>query len=337
MRDFNRRGFLALTAVLGLAGCAGERADESNASKGVFPATVSHVYGETTVKSVPQRVACIGLASHDVCLLLGVVPIAINVFEVAGSRYSPWFYDQLVELGGSFPETIPADETSLLVNRLKGLAPDLILAVNSGITRAQYEKLSLIAPVVAYKDQRWNTPWRDTVRMVATALGKAEQVDLIVSEVEESIAEARAPYPRSVSTAAYLEMMGGTGADVRLFGTESNEVRSLRELGLESSAAQISLEENEGLQVTGSDLIPLEDARNFDVDIVFAAVDPTARAELIESGSLSESLGRTNDNTIVIPRSKDAFALQESSPLSLLWVAQSLIPEIARVQYLSRA
>ena len=38
----------------------------------------------------------------------------------------------------------------------------MILAPYSGITEEQYELLSEIAPTVAYPDEPWTTPWRET-------------------------------------------------------------------------------------------------------------------------------------------------------------------------------
>ena len=50
------------------------------------------------------------------------------------------------------------------MEEIAGLEPDLILATSSGITEAEYKKLSKIADVVAYPGDPWvtagRTPWR---------------------------------------------------------------------------------------------------------------------------------------------------------------------------------
>lgn len=71
--------------------------------------------------------------------------------------------------------------------------PDLILVVYSGITDQEYALLSDIAPTVAYPDEAWATPWRDTISIVGQALGKEDEaVDLLQAIADQVSAQAAA-------------------------------------------------------------------------------------------------------------------------------------------------
>ena len=47
----------------------------STASADQFPVTIEHAFGETTIESVPERVATVSWVNADTALALGVVPV----------------------------------------------------------------------------------------------------------------------------------------------------------------------------------------------------------------------------------------------------------------------
>ena len=72
----------------------------------VFPATVTHEYGQTVVEEAPERVVSLGYTDQDAILALGTVPVAIR--EFTGNRPSatwPWAADKLK---GEQPQVLPA-------------------------------------------------------------------------------------------------------------------------------------------------------------------------------------------------------------------------------------
>ena len=80
------------------------------------------------------------------------------------------------------------------VEEVAKLAPDLILATNSGITEEEYNKLSKIAPVVAYPEAPWITPWQDALDMVGQALGRSTLADEVEAETQAVIDDAKEEY-----------------------------------------------------------------------------------------------------------------------------------------------
>src|SRR5690606_33492650 len=88
--------------------------------------------------------------------------------------------------------------------------PDVILAHYSGITQEQYDTLSQIAPVVAYPDEAWSTPWRDVVTIAGEALGRQDEATEVLAGIDEQIAEQAAAHPEfeGLSLAAVWDVAG---------------------------------------------------------------------------------------------------------------------------------
>jgi iron complex transport system substrate-binding protein len=196
-----------LLAVSGLvAGCSTGSTDESATSApsaatsvdaDAFPVTIKHAYGETTIKSEPKRIVSIGSSDQDMLLSLGVVPVGMQKVTWGGDAdgTTPWFDAKLKELGGTKPTLI--DETDdIPVDEVAKLNPDLILATLSGITKAQYTKLSKIAPVVAYPGKPWMTTWQQSLEMTGEAVGRSDLASQVEKQTEADFAQARKDYPQ---------------------------------------------------------------------------------------------------------------------------------------------
>ena len=67
---------------------------------------------------------------------------------------------------------IGATDFSTEISRLQALKPDVILAVQSGLTADQYAQLTKIAPTVAQPGRNWQTSWQDQTTLVGKALGR---------------------------------------------------------------------------------------------------------------------------------------------------------------------
>ncbi|MEX0428218.1 iron-siderophore ABC transporter substrate-binding protein [Nocardioides sp. DS6] len=162
-----------------------------------FPVTIKHAFGETTITSEPKRIVSVGVNDQDMLLALGVVPVGIEKETWGGDAKgsTPWFEAKLKELGGTMPAVI--DETDdIPADEVAKLDPDLILATYSGITKAQYTKLSKIAPVVAYPDKPWATSWQQSLEMDGKAVGRSTLAAQVEKETEAAFAQARKDYPQ---------------------------------------------------------------------------------------------------------------------------------------------
>lgn len=193
----------ALAIAAALAACGGADAPDGGASAaggddGAFEAvTIEHAFGEVEITERPQRVVTWGWGSTDAAIALGVVPVGIpkTVYGADEEGYLPWTKEALDASGGEAP-TLLADEGAPPFEAIDELEPDLILAQYSGITEADYDKLSQIAPTVAYPDQPWATPWREVVATTGEALGLSAEADELLDGIEAQVAEAAAANPQ---------------------------------------------------------------------------------------------------------------------------------------------
>ena len=73
--------------------------------------------------------------------------------------------------------------------------PDVILAAYSGLSQEEYDRLSEIAPVVAYPEIAWTTTWQEEAINDAKALGLEKEGKELVEETEKLIADKLSQYP----------------------------------------------------------------------------------------------------------------------------------------------
>jgi len=191
----------------------------------VFPVTLTHKYGSTTIESAPQRVAVVGLVEQDALLALGVVPVGTSRWYEAPGGVFPWATDALGD--APLPEVLDNSSDGVQFEQVAALDPDLIIAVYSGITELEYERLSELAPVVAQPGEYvdYGVPWEEATLTVAAAIGKPAAGQALVDEVTALI------------SAASEEFAGSTGAIVSpyeglyIFGPEDPRGRLLEQLG----------------------------------------------------------------------------------------------------------
>ena len=136
---------IGTVAVIALAGCASDTAGAGSgggvvatpAEQGALPATISHVFGETTVAEAPERIVTIGWATQDVVAAFGTVPVLTpDVWGGDEEGFSPWFRAEVEELGGELPEILAYNDAGELdFEQILALEPDLILAPTPGSSR----------------------------------------------------------------------------------------------------------------------------------------------------------------------------------------------------------
>lgn len=185
-------------AALSLAACGrGATSETDTASASAQGATITHSFGETTVPAEPQRVVTWGWGSADAAVALGVVPVAMPHQSYGGDEQGvlPWLRERLEADGEQVPTVLP-DQQEVPIEAIAAAEPDLVLAPYSGLTQQEYEQLSQIAPTVAPPGAPWSTPWRETVEIVGEALGRSEEAEQLLSDIDASVDEQAAKHPQ---------------------------------------------------------------------------------------------------------------------------------------------
>ncbi len=126
-------------------------------------------------------------------------PVAVSeqVWTAGAGNLVPWVEEAYDKAGVTHP-TVLTDEASgatVPYEQIIAAKPDLILAPYSGLTQEQFDLLSDIAPVVAFPDGPWTTPWDDTIRITAKALGRTAAGDAVLQQIDDFLAGQKAAHP----------------------------------------------------------------------------------------------------------------------------------------------
>ena len=125
------------------------------------------------------------------------------------------------------------------IDEVAQLEPDLILATNSGITEAEYKKLSKIAPVVAYPEAPWTTPWQIASRWSARRSAAATLAAEVKTETDRpSSMTAKADYPElEGASLIYAYLTAADLSTIGIYAPKDPRVSILRDFGMVDAAA----------------------------------------------------------------------------------------------------
>ncbi|WP_176086876.1 iron-siderophore ABC transporter substrate-binding protein [Martelella sp. HB161492] len=230
LRDLSRFVGVALfTTSATLSAHAGERLPQ--------PIIIKHAFGTTVISQKPDRVAAVNWGNHEVPLALGIVPVgfaAANFGDDDGDGLLPWVSERLDDLGAETPVLFDEGD-GIDFEAVAAVRPDVILAAYSGLTRADYETLNQIAPVVAYPQAPWSTNWRDTIRLDSAGLGLPEEGERLITGIEGDIAQEVAKYPElNGKRAMFITHLDPTDLSViNFYTTHDTRVQFFDDLGLE--------------------------------------------------------------------------------------------------------
>ncbi len=318
----------------GLAACsssepAGQGGGE--ASGDWTPVTIEHALGTTTLESKPERVATVAWANHEVPLALGVVPVgmaAANFGDDDGDGLLPWVAEKLEELDAETP--VLFDETDGIdFEAVADTAPDVILASYSGLTQEDYDTLSEIAPVVAYPETAWGTPWQDMIAFNSQGMGMAEEGEALIADLEEEIAAAAAEYPSLEGASAMFLTHVDTSdlSEVSFYTNHDTRALFFEDLGLSTpeSVATASAE-TDAFSLTHS----AEQADTFgDVDII-VTYGGDELVEALEGDPLLSQMPAVENGAIVpLPGTDPLGTAANPTPLAISWVLDDYLSLLA--------
>ncbi|MPY93172.1 MAG: ABC transporter substrate-binding protein [Acidimicrobiia bacterium] len=327
---------LVASALLAASACGGDDAGPSSApstdapsaeapSTGAFPVTVEHAFGTTEVPSAPERIVTVGLTEQDTVLALGFTPVGVT--EWYGDHPFatwPWAQD---ELGDAQPEVLSQTD-GLQVERIAALAPDLILGLNAGLDDASFAQLAAIAPTIAHPAgaDGYFSPWREQSLMIGRVLGKEPEAQALIDDIDARFAEEAAAHPEFAGTSiVFLQNAVYSGEAIAY--QEGLSADFLTDLGF-AIPAELDpfVREAEGSQA----YIPLEQLSVLDAAdvLLWATEEPGDRAAL-EQHAVYLNLEEVREGRLVFTDGLTAGAIYFTSPLSLPFVLDELVPALA--------
>jgi len=239
-------GLGALAAIAALAGCSSDNSDGSTSSgsgssassaaaqasylvprgmaegmgsgvaDGVWPRTVTHHKGETTIEAEPQRIVVISTGQLDVALTMGVVPVGST--GVDGSSVVPqYLYDAFPdEASGLDAITYVGSRTEPSVESIANLDADLILVNSAGKNiDTLYESLTALAPTIV--TQGTGLYWKQDFQLIADALGKLGQAQDWLTTYQDDAAD----WGAGLSSTPTVSFLYKTSDRTRVYGLAS--------------------------------------------------------------------------------------------------------------------
>ncbi|MFF7678023.1 iron-siderophore ABC transporter substrate-binding protein [Actinacidiphila glaucinigra] len=326
---------LILVGAAAACGSSDSPSDEAESGSGsgsgkapassAFPVTIPNKYGSTTIKSEPKRVVTVGLTDQDAVLALGTVPVGTTEW-IGGYKgaVGPWAQDRL---GSAAAPTVLKDTgTGPQVEKIAALKPDLILALYSGLTKAQYDTLSKFAPVVAQPKEfnDYGIPWQQQTQTIGKALGRSGEAAKLVEGVEAKFAEAKKAHPDFAgSTAVMATPFEGTF----VYGSQDARSRLLSDLGLKLPA---DLDKVIGDQFGAN--ISKERTDLLDQGVaVWIVPDTTGAVAKLHKDKLYADLKVVKEGREVFVQETGDYgnAVSLSTVLSIPYVLDRLVPQLA--------
>ena len=321
MPTLTRRALGVLALAFALTGALPAVAQDA------FPVTLTHVYGETTIPAAPQRIVTIGWMTQDAVLALGQVPVALPEQKWGGDEKGvlPWVREAIDRLGGPEPKIINFD-SDIPYEDVLATQPDLILAPYSGVTQEQYDRLSAIAPTVAYASAAWAASWQDVTLIAGKALGKSAEAQGLIDATSAKLAEAAAAHPEFAGRTFTFGSLWVGEAGMNVYSKTDPRVYLLEELGLKASAGVEELSKQPGYYFT----VSYENLATLDADVAITLDEGDAASDALYQNPLVQRFKPIADGRHVRMTDK-SFVMATSAPsaLSIPWMLDRFIPELA--------
>lgn len=327
----------ATLLVAALTGCstgstdaAADTADPTTTTSvdpDAFPVTIEHALGETTIEAEPTRVATLGWTDQDSAVALGVVPVGATKITWGGNEAgsTAWFDAAIEEAGAEAPVRYD-DADGAPIDEIAELAPDLILATNSGITEAEYAKLSKIAPVVAYPEAPWTTNWQTSLEMIGQALGRTALADEVAADTEATIEEASAANPElDGAELIYGYLTPADLSTVGIYAPADPRVSFMRDLGMvDAPAVADAIKPGEFYGTVSA-----EQASELGSDVFITWVESQDDVAQIEQDRLVGAIPAVADGHFYAEADKaTAMASTNPTPLSIPVIISDFVPNV---------
>ncbi|MEV7283154.1 iron-siderophore ABC transporter substrate-binding protein [Streptomyces sp. NPDC093252] len=334
-----RRRNLAVAGSLALAlfmtGCGGSDdtagdeggSGDAGAAAGAFPVTIDSALGEATIESAPQRIVTLGQGSAETAIALGTVPVGVEDYPWGSddTGYLPWVHAAITERGADLPKEFTGGE-ELDIEAITELEPDLILAPWSGVTQDQFDILKDIAPTVAYPEEAWSTNWDQQIEIIAEAMGRPDQAQVLIDDIDEQLADAAASRPQYKDVTFSYIYNSGPGT-LGIFKPQEQRVAMVSKLGLKVDPVVDGFEETPG---TDSAVMGLENADKLSgSDVLFTFYSDAKTREEVEAQPLYGAIPAVRNQALVF--SNDQPFVTASSiinPLTVPYTIDRYLPMI---------
>ncbi len=299
--------------LVSLVGCSSQSTSSSNSTD---THTLKHALGTIEVVENPENVVAIAWGNPDVPLALGIVPTGVSEANFGPRDKNgllPWTAEAFEELDAK--PNVFSDTDGWDYEAISDANPDVILAAYSGLTEEDYDRLSEIAPVMAYPNMPWATTWREETIQNAKALNKEKEGQELVDEVDALIAEKLKDYPElEGKSTAFLWLSEDDLGTFYAYTTLDPRANFLNDLGLTTPESIQSLATDTDFSVT----ISAENADQLsDVDIIITYGDESLIEALKKDGRYANIPAVQNEAIVLLDNNDKLAAASTPTVLSI--------------------
>lgn len=297
------------------------------AEQGALPVTIEQNYAPVTIEKEPSRVAALGPGDGENLLALGVQPTTMTPFSDPESKrvVEPWNSDLL---GDHKPVVLGQASSDLGSEIPKALAtnPDLIVAVNSQVTREQYDNLSKVAPTVLHEAQYpdWQVPWKASATQIGKAIGMPKKTQDLIDKTDQKFEDAKTQYPNMVGKKSAVIISGPDGS-ISIYGPGDGRGQMLTNLG------QIFPKELESLVTSGFyGTISNENLNLLNNLDQVVAIDWQGSNEQLKNNPVFSNLDIVKRGGAIYLDQQIGSALAVPTLLSIPWAIDQVAPKLGK-------
>ncbi|SCX08591.1 MULTISPECIES: iron-siderophore ABC transporter substrate-binding protein [Agrobacterium] len=319
------RAFAPIVTFLSLIAFSNASAQDETS----YPIVIKHALGTTTIEKKPQRVATVAWANHEVPLALGIVPVGFasaNFGDDDGDGVLPWVAKKLKSLGAATPVLFDEGD-GIDFEAVAATKPDVILAAYSGLSQADYDTLTQIAPVVAYPQSPWATDWRDMIRFNSAGLGMAKEGETLIKRIEGEITEVVAGFPQlKGKSAMFVTHLDATNlSTVNFYTANDSRVKFFADLGLASpKSVREATKPGQFAAAVSAERVDAFD----DVDIV-VTYGGQPLLDAVQADPLLSRMPAVEHKSIVMLGRNPLGTAANPTPLSISWILKDYVALLA--------
>jgi hypothetical protein len=194
-------------------------------------------------------------------------------------------------------------------------------------TQEDYDKLVKIAPVVAYPEAPWITPWRTSLATVGKAVGRSDKAAELTAAVEQQMTAATTEHANLTGTSLIFGYL--TTADlgtVGVYAAQDPRVSLMRDFGLVDAPAVAEVVK--AGEFYGS--VSAERAAELTSDVFLTWSENPSDMKTFEDNKLIGQIPAIKDGHAYAEADKPtALAVTNPTPLSIPVVIDKFIPKVA--------
>ncbi|GAA1475328.1 ABC transporter substrate-binding protein [Corynebacterium felinum] len=319
-RELSRRGFLSAAGLVGLGMLAGCATSAPAGDTGTV--LIHHSMGDTTITGVPQRVVTLGNQWTDALLTLGGKPVGFfDSVHAAGGGLAPWTHGQLE---GATEIVIGESE---VVDQVRRLEPDLIIAPGFAADTQTYESFAAIAPTIPDVSTAQIGRWQDPLTLLGQILRVPEVAERVISDLEGRLAE----------DAATLKNLQGKKLSMVYFyketsiGVQADPSDGASEIFLDFG---MSFPENQVARAGGSGRfeIPVADITELESDVLIIILQESKLRETFEAIPGFPELSAVRKSQVQFIDLATGTALNVPTVLSIPFALDRIKPLLKKVR-----